>query len=163
MHSIFHSISKSISQLQPRRLWKMSTLFSSLLIALCLRSLKALWGQKDKQTVTHSRLKRHWNALKWLSFVFYHSLMVLAVSPWNSGALWLHWMLNTFIYTYTLYKQMKKKKKKAILLPRVHANANTYCHSFTYSFMLLKGKPQLPTCRDNPPLTVEKTLRLIRF
>lgn len=145
MHSILPSISKFISKLL--RLWKMSTLSSSLLIALRLRSL---WGQRDKQTVKHSRLKFHWNMLKWLSCVFYQSLMVLAVSPWNSGA---QSVLNAFIYTYTLYKRMNKKL--------IYCCLSTACKCkrilpFTYSFMLLKGKPQLPTCRDNPSLTAQK-------
>ncbi len=130
-HSIYSKLISNSGQEEKERLWKMSALYSSLLIALCLRSLKALWGQRDKQTVTRSRLRRHWNALKWLSFVFYHSLMVLAVSPWNSGALWLqkaHTECLTFMHTYTFNKRMKKKPYCCMQM-HTHTGIHLYLYS----------------------------------
>lgn len=126
----------------------MSTLYSSLLIALCLRSLKALRRQRDKQTVTHSRLER----AEMIKFcVLSQSDGTCCFSLKLRGTL-TALSVNTFIYTYTFNKRMKKENREASSL---HANANTVIYLQLYC-MLLKGKSQLATCRNNPPFKAQK-------
>lgn len=103
----------------------MSTLYSSLLIALCLRSLKALRRQRDKQTVTHSRLER----AEMIKFcVLSQSDGTCCFSLKLRGTL-TALSVNTFIYTYTFNKWMKKKT--AMPLHCMHMQTLLFTYSCT--------------------------------